>query len=435
MDSLATCPQSGQRQHGQSEQRMARLDAHFRNFVATQFLGAFNDNLFKQLALFLAARVMFPGQDVQGVALALFALPFVLFSGLAGDLSERFGKQRIMVMMKRAEIAIMVAGAVALQLQSWPLLLSVLFLMGTHSAFFGPAKYGAIPELVTSDDLVRANGITTMTTFISVLLAGALAGPLLDAFNGQLWVTGLGCLAIAVLGLWTARKIRDLPAQMPALPIPRNPFGSMWSTAKSLSQREGLLTLVFLNSAFYFNAAVIQSAVVGLGAPKYLNIGPDENKLLSFVLATLSAAIGVGSMLAPRLAKRFHPGKMAATAAILAFIGQLGFNLVGPVVTRAEGALWVMHACAIWVGVSGAAMIVPVVSFMQHAPAAGTRGQVFGLTNFCNFLFIFLSAAYYQVFRLPSVDLSPALATTGSGLVLVAAVWLSRKQLARLSFA
>jgi acyl-[acyl-carrier-protein]-phospholipid O-acyltransferase/long-chain-fatty-acid--[acyl-carrier-protein] ligase len=420
--------------HFAREDHLARLDSNFRSFVATQFFGSFNDNLFKQLALFLAARVLFPGQDVQGVALAIFALPFVLFSGLAGDLSERFGKQRIMVQMKRAEIAIMVAGAIALQLKSWPMLLIVLFLMGTHSAFFGPAKYGSIPELVGADDLVRANGITTMTTFVSVLLAGALAGPLLDALDGQLWVTGLGCLAIAGLGLWTALRIRDLPAQNPRLVVPWNPFGSMWSTVKSLRAREGLLTLVFLNSAFYFNAAVVQSAIVGLGAPKYLDIGQSENKLLSFVLASLSAAVGIGSLVAPRLARKYHPGKMAATAAVLTFVGQLGFNLVGPVLSRGDGALWVMHACAIWVGVFGAAMIVPVVAFMQHAPPAGTRGQVFGLTNFSNFLFIFLSAAYYQVFRLPSVDLSPALATTGSGLVLVIAVWISRKQLARLNF-
>jgi MFS family permease len=413
---------------------MPGLDKNFRYFVATQFLGAFNDNLFKQLALFLAARLLFPGKDVQGYALAVFSIPFVLFSGLAGDLSERFGKQRIMVQMKRAEVVILLLGAVALQLKSWPLLLITLFLMGTHSAFFGPAKYGAIPELVATQDLVRANGITTMTTFLSVLLAGALAGPLLDVLQGELWVTGTLCVAFAFLGLWTALQIRNLPPQAPQLVVGRNPFGSMWQTAKDLRQRQGLLTLVFLNSAFYFNGAVIQSAVVGLGAAGYLDLASNENKLLSLVLASLSAAIGIGSVLAPRLARRFHPGKVTTIAAIAAFIGQLGFNLVGPVLDRAHGAFIVMHVCAIWVGIAGAITIVPIVSFMQHAPPAGTRGKVFGLTNFSNFLFIFLSAGYYQVFRSPSVNLSPALAMTGSGAFLLLAVWLSRAQLKRLSF-
>jgi MFS family permease len=130
-------------------------------FTTAQFLGAFNDNLFKQLVLLLAALWLFPGQDKQAIATITFALPFLLFSGIAGELSERFSKRTVIVWMKLLEVVTMLGGATALQLRSWPLLLAVLFLMGTHSAFFGPSKYGIVPEIVEAKGLMSANGCST----------------------------------------------------------------------------------------------------------------------------------------------------------------------------------------------------------------------------------------------------------------------------------
>jgi acyl-[acyl-carrier-protein]-phospholipid O-acyltransferase/long-chain-fatty-acid--[acyl-carrier-protein] ligase len=412
--------------------RVAAFDRSFQAFIATQFLGAFNDNLFKQLVLLLAANMLFEGQDVQGYALATFALPFILFSGIAGDISERFSKQRVMVVVKWAEVLIMLVGAVALQLKSWPMLLMALFAMGTHSAFFGPSKYGGIPELVSKQDIIRANGAATMTTFIAVLIGGALGGVLLDEFSDRLWVTGAVCVLFALLGTVTVSQIRRVEAKDPSLRLSLNPFGNMFKTIGMLRRLDGIWGLVLLNSAFFFNAAVVQSAIIGLGAPEYLNIGPGEKRLLAFVQATLSVAVAVGALLAPKIARRVHPGRLAALAALSMFAGQLMFNTVGTVITRADGGLWMMHACAIWVGVSGAAMIVPVTSYLQFAPPEGKRGMTFGVTNFMNFTFIFLAAAHYQVFRLPAVNLSPALAQTASGLFMLALLFYSRAQVRRL---
>jgi len=172
----------------------------FRALVGAQLLGAFNDNLFKQLLLLMAALTLFPGQDKQGLAFAVFALPFIIFSGMAGDLSERFSKRSIIWRMKLAEIVVMGLGLWALQIQSWAFLLGVLFLMGLQSAFFGPSKYGVIPELVGPSKLVRANGTIAMTTFMGVLFGQALAGPLLDNFGDTLWIVGLVCVAFAIVG-------------------------------------------------------------------------------------------------------------------------------------------------------------------------------------------------------------------------------------------
>ncbi|HPB99584.1 MAG TPA: MFS transporter, partial [Polyangiaceae bacterium] len=228
-----------------------RANRSFQGHVATQFFGAFNDNLFKQLILFLAARELFPGQDKQGIAFAVFSLPFVLFSGVAGDLSERFSKRTIIVLMKVAEIGIMLAGAVALQQRAWTAMLVVLFIMGAQSAFFGPSKYGIIPELVGKQRLLSANGIISMTTFLSILLGQAAAGPLLDRYGQQLWITGAWCVGVAVVGTGVALLIRPLPALRPTMPIRKNPFGSVIDGFRQLRSDPRVIHVLLLNSLFW----------------------------------------------------------------------------------------------------------------------------------------------------------------------------------------
>ena len=161
-------------------------------FLGTQALGAFNDNVFKQLVLLLGVGYMMAGVEYQAVVQFLFALPFLLFSGLAGDIADRISKGRMMVLCKIAEIIIALLGVGAFltistahsdsgsaSLSLW-LLAAVTFLLGTQSAFFGPPKYGGLPELVRPADLTSATGLTQMTTFLAIIFGVALAGLLAD---------------------------------------------------------------------------------------------------------------------------------------------------------------------------------------------------------------------------------------------------------------
>src|SRR5579859_3492368 len=135
-------------------------DPSYHSMNVTQFLGAFNDNLFKQLVLLICVDYLAAtGINYQTFALFLFAFPFVLFSGFAGYLADRISKQRIIVAMKIAEIAVMFAGFLAFHATYGRIgcLLIVVFLMGTHSAFFGPSKYGILPELFREEDLPQVN--------------------------------------------------------------------------------------------------------------------------------------------------------------------------------------------------------------------------------------------------------------------------------------
>ena len=203
-------------------------DPSFWGMTVTQFLGAFNDNLFKQLMLLLSLKVA--TEDRQPIAMAIFAAPFLLLSGIAGFLSERHSKRTIIVLCKVAEIVVMLLGMAAfLRFEIWgfPGLLCVLLLMGTQSAFFGPSKYGILPEILRERDLPRANGLILMTTFLAIIFGTAAAGflsdmaiqdgrALADVAHRFLTASAI-CVTIAVVGTLTSLWIRSVPATLPGL--------------------------------------------------------------------------------------------------------------------------------------------------------------------------------------------------------------------------
>jgi acyl-[acyl-carrier-protein]-phospholipid O-acyltransferase/long-chain-fatty-acid--[acyl-carrier-protein] ligase len=152
----------------------------FRAFLATQFLGAFNDNLFKLLLICFAMSLLSQEQQKNYVPLAtaLFTLPYILFSSYAGYLADRFSKRLVMIATKAAEIAIMTCGYYFFRIHATTPLLLVLFAMGAQSAFFGPAKYGFLPEVLPAKALSRGNGAMQLFTFLAIILGGAAAGRL-----------------------------------------------------------------------------------------------------------------------------------------------------------------------------------------------------------------------------------------------------------------
>src|SRR5579872_5866732 len=198
-------------------------DSSFWGMTATQFLGAFNDNLYKQAALLVCTDMALRTKskvDLQDVAMALFAVPFVMFSGFAGYLSDRTSKRHVVVLCKLAEIGIVALGAVALLSNQFYCVLAVLFLMGTHSAFFGPSKYGILPEIVREKNLSQANGIFLMTTFLAIILGVGAAGfvkkPIWD--HGQ-WGYSAAFLGVALTGVLTSLLVRSTRVAHPGLPF------------------------------------------------------------------------------------------------------------------------------------------------------------------------------------------------------------------------
>jgi MFS family permease len=412
----------------------------------TQFFGAFNDNLFKQLVLLICVDyVLVSGTDYQTHAQLMFALPFVLFSGFAGYLSDRISKVRIVVAMKIAEIGVMTAGFFALHAVNHQIawLLLVVFLMGTHSAFFGPPKYGILPELFRDRDLPQVNGMIQMTTFLSIILGMALASLIKEWYNDRLWVGSAVCIGIAIAGTLTSLVIRRTPIAHPGLEFtPSSLFmsGETWGMLKT--DRPLLLVLV-ISSLFWFLGGVIQPSVNAFGRLQ-MEYGDGRTGALAVCMAI---GIAIGCTAAGALSRgKFRTGFVTLGAwgvvgclAALAALGSVrGVSLLHKQPTqdassteeakrlpesseqtqssqqsqiessdKGEGESLVelvqttspfetaVRLLLVGVGFFAGLFYVPLAVVMQVRPPADKKGRMIGAMNLVNWICILLAAGFY----------------------------------------
>jgi MFS family permease len=387
-------------------------DRSFWGLTATQFLGAFNDNLFKQLVLLLAVggtagiaanaaavanAAPRTGPDLQSLAMFCFALPFLLFSGFAGYLSERYSKRTVVVTCKVAEIGIVLLGMAAFA--EWNLfhisgLLAVLFLMGTHSAFFGPPKWGILPELFAERDLPVANGIILMTTFLAIIFGTALAGILVDLFGVErLWLASIACLVIAILGTQTALLVRPLKPVNPKLPFTWSALTVPGEIIALLRRDHQLFWAMCASCMFWMIGGIVQPSVNSLGKVQFgLKDGPT-----SILAACMGIGIAVGCAVAGKLSQHrvnFGLVKLGAwllvvILAILAIPGSDNFNLL-----RYPGTMIAL----LLLGFSAGLFAVPIQVFLQTRPPAELKGRTIATTNLANWLAIIASAGIYGTF-------------------------------------
>jgi MFS family permease len=385
-------------------------DRSFWGMTATQFLGAFNDNLYKQLVLLLAVGavavpaaaaegVRTAGPDLQSLAMFLFAMPFLLFSGFAGFLSERLSKRTVVVACKVAEIGIVLLGMLAFA--SWNYagmsgLLLVLFLMGAHSAFFGPPKWGILPELFAERDLPLANGIILMTTFLAIIFGTALAGVLMDWFGVQrLWLASMACLVIAIAGTLTAAQIRPLEAVNPRLPFSLSALTVPSDVIALLCRDPQLFWAMCASCMFWMIGGLVQPSVNSLGKVQF----GLADKPTSVLAACMGIGIAVGCVVVGKLSQHridFRLMKIGAWLivvflAVLAIPGQGRFNLAG------YGG---SAAALVCLGFSAGLFAVPIQVFLQTRPPQSLKGRTIATTNLANWLAIIASAGIYAVFDL-----------------------------------
>src|SRR5262245_31853171 len=196
-------------------------------FLWTQFLGAFNDNLFKIVVSLLAVRVATTSADASyqlALVGAIFIVPFVLFSGYAGQLADVYSKRTVLVVTKSLEIVATALGLVAFLIGRLELTYVVLFLFALQATFFSPAKYGILPEVLPDSELSRANGVLEMSTFAAIVLGTAAGSFMFDAWSSRLWLVGLIVVAIAAAGTATSFRIPDARAAAPDTRVSWNPW-------------------------------------------------------------------------------------------------------------------------------------------------------------------------------------------------------------------
>ena len=386
--------------------------------TATQFLGAFNDNLFKQLVMLLCVDFLQRGgTDRQPMALVLFAVPFVLFSGFAGWLSDRTSKRRIVVQMKVAEIAVMLLGMAAFFAGAGnpgaqiSYLFVVLFLMSAQSAFFGPAKYGILPEMLRSRDLPAANGVIQMTTFLAIIFGWALAGYAKDWFQDRLWIVLAICVGIAVVGTLTSLLVRKTEVAHPRLPFQWSALGINRDTARLLHGDRALLSVLLISSLFWFIGGVVQPAVNLLGK---VQMGLSDART-SVLGACMGVGIAIGCVLAAKASHRtinFGLVRIGAWGIIVSLAALVAIGLQTPPAAGESATVelslpkllitaapheFAARAVLTLLGLSAGLFVVPLQVFLQARPPEDQKGRMIGVMNLVNWLGIVLSAVVLSV--------------------------------------
>ena len=370
-------------------------DTSFWGMTATQFLGAFNDNLYKQAALLVCTDMALKAQskvDLQDLAMALFALPFVMFSGFAGYLSDRTSKRRIVVLCKVAEIGIVALGATALLSHQFYFVLAVLFLMGTHSAFFGPSKYGILPEIVREKNLPQANGIFLMTTFLAIILGVGAAGyvkkPIWD--HGD-WGYSAAFLGVAMMGVLTSLLVRKTAAAHRGLPFQWSSLAISGETVAVMRRDKPLLVALVMYSLFWLIAGVVHPSINAFGKLQ-LRLGDEKTSLM---LASLSLGIALGCALAGYLSQEKVNFRLVTWGAWGICLALVLVALTGSLPLPAGVAYALVSFFLFVAGAAVGLFSVPLQVFLQGRPPADQKGRVIGAMNLLNWVGIFLAAGAY----------------------------------------
>lgn len=383
-----------------------RIQAARKNFAAmagTYCLGVFNDNFFKQAVLMLSVSAGLT--HLQGIATALFALPFLLFSSCGGWLSDRFAKKKVVIGAKALEVAAMAVGAVGLLWGNWNCILGMVFLMGAQSAIFSPALNGAIPELYPAKYVPRANAMIKLITTLAILAGIALAGIALD----QEWfatpypfgnvLVGFGVVLVALLGFFASFGVYSNQAAARRTSFPW--FGPLNSLADVywISRDRGLLLAVIADAFFYFLASL---AILGINMLGLGQLGLSQTAT-SFMSMSLMAGVCVGGLSAARVISMERWSRYLGISS-----AAMGGGLLLAAMTIHIEVSWQPVWLAVVLaatGVAGGLFLIPITSYLQVRPQPSTKGRVLAAANFCCFSAILLSGG---VFDLLQRHLSPA---------------------------
>ncbi|WP_019342580.1 MFS transporter [Stutzerimonas stutzeri] len=374
----------------------------FLPFFLTQLSGAFNDNLFKQ-ALILAILYKI-GSNADSSLLInlcalLFILPFFLFSALGGQLGEKYAKERLIRAIKAGEIFIMLAGGAGMLLGNLPLLLAVLFCMGTQSALFGPVKYSVLPKLLEDHELVGGNALVEMGTFLAIL-AGTITAGVMMASDGYAQLIAGSVVLVAIAGYLASRAVPATGASFPSLQMDWNLFRQTGAILRmGLGQRLSVSRSLIGNSWFWFLGATYLTQI-----PAYSkDLLHGDETVVTLILTVFSVGIALGSLLCERLSG--HKVEVG-----LVPFGSIGLTLFGLLLWWCSGGFpqsatphdwlgllgfgqaWWILASVLGIGVFGGFYIVPLYALIQSRTAEHERARVVAANNILNALLMVASA-------------------------------------------
>ena len=373
----------------------------FLPLFGTQFMGAFNDNLLRTGVVVLVSYYGlsikgWPPEQLVNLGAGVFILPFFLFSAAAGKVCECFDKARIARIIKLVEIGIMLLAGAGLFLHNAPLLLAALFLMGTHSTFFGPLKYAILPQYLAAEELVGGNGLIEMGTFLAILF-GQIVGSVM--MHGGAGIASMILLLCALTGYVFSRQMPPAAPTSTRLALSFNIVSDSGKLIRKAWKIHGVRSAIFGISWFWL-LGTIYTTQLPIFTRRNLGGNADVYTLL---LALFSVGIGAGSMACAKLSN----GKLRHG---LILFGSLGMTLFGGDLALSSmqehhGALtalgdflrtpanWRALADVTLLGFFGGFFTVPLYTWLQTSSPDEFRSQAVACNNIINGFFMVAAAA------------------------------------------
>ena len=354
----------------------------FRSLFVAQLLGAFNDNVFKMVVSLVAVNsALGHAGGYLSLVGAIFILPYLLFSGYAGGVTDRFAKRSVLIAAKAAEIAIMTLGLAALVTGHIGFMLAVLFLVAAQATFFSPARLGILPEMLPANALPQANGLLEMSRYGAIILGTALGGVMLAAWDGAAHAVGLVLIAVAAAGFVASLGITRVPPSGTDKRFRLNPWGEIAGGVRRLRADRRLVSAVA--GLTYFDS---------LGTLVLLDmilVGKETMALDDALTGLLGAFVGIGIAIGSVVAGRLARGRVALGMVPPGAIG-VGIGVAALSAT----AEWYDMTAAVLVltGFSAGFIIVPFNTLLQRATGRTERGHVIATSNFLNMAVVLASS-------------------------------------------
>ncbi|NNE61111.1 MAG: MFS transporter [Woeseia sp.] len=375
----------------------------FAPFFVTQFLGAFNDNVFRNGLVILVTfqTIAVAGMDVSelaNVAGALFILPFFLFSALAGQLADKFEKSRLIRAIKLLEICLMAFASVALLTGSYAWLLAVLFLMGCQSTLFGPVKYAYLPQTLTIEELVGGNALVEAGTYTAIILGLMVGGMAVAIDPGNSVILACCLLGIASLGYLASRNIPTLRAVDPGLKFNWNTFSETWRIVSFARKDRNVFLAIIGISWFWFLGSAITFQV-----PAYTLVILNGNETITTILlVAFAVGVGTGSLLCERMSGRHIELGLVPFGSIGLCLFCVDLYFAQPVssATAVDTVSAFLSRPGSWrvlidmslIGAFGGFYIVPLYAMLQSRANRRHLSRIIAANNIVNSIFI-VSAA------------------------------------------
>ncbi len=369
---------------------------------ATQFFGAFNDNIFKAGLMLMFAYGGIVASDMTDFAVnaatGLFVLPFFIFSAMAGQIADKYEKSRLIRIIKVFEIGIAFAAGISLYFHNMAAMLAVLFLFGLQSTFFGPLKFAILPQHLDESELVGGNALVEMGTFVAILLGTVVGGIIGGAASVSAWLFVL-VVAVAVVGYASSRFIPDAPANDASETIHWNPVTQTWALIKLARSQKSVFLSILGVSWFWLLGSVYLAQIPNL-VRTHLAGGPS---VVTLILTVFTFSIAAGSLMCERLSgRKIEIGLVPLGALGVSVFGIDAYFAMGAIsgdglrdawtFLGAPGTVRLLLDLAL-IGMFGGIFVIPMQALIQARTPEHRRARVIAVNNVINALFMVIGAA------------------------------------------